>query len=488
MKLGTKIIGIFLGAALAAGVSTAAVLQINKRNIKPAKAETASFDFTNCGYFAYGASVLSYTSDNLYIFQGNVSGSNNPAASAATSPKFFADSLVTFRPAPGVSIQNVTIVGASATYAGYIKNATYTNATATINSTTVTITPNGDGDFSLVTSSTANISSINYSYTGSALNNAYQLVTDANQLTYGTKVVLATTGELNSVTYNGALVPIPNNNNAGNPSMPIISLSDGFNENSILTSKYATEFTLGGHPGAWEFVNGSYKLSFANSINGTIKFTDNPAEGSNYQFNIASPNSGTNILISGLDSFSSRYLRANTYTSSSNTAQVFTANTASGVLPVYMFAQIAEPSSSATAYVNSFMGGLSTGDSPVCSADGNTDLDLLKTAWVAYKLTFDNLEQSDKDQFTYGYADENGNNFQKALALYDYIASKYGTSLESENCPNYNFMGRSSAVHNAHMVNPINNSSQLILIAVISSVICISSIGLFFLIRKRKEQ
>ena len=488
MKLGTKIIGIFLGAALAAGVSTAAVLQIDNRNVKQAKAETASFDFSNCGYFAYGASVLSYTSDNLYIFQGNVSGSSNPAASAATDPKFFGGSLVTFRPAPGVSIQNVTVVGASATYAGYIKNATYTNATATINSTAVTITPNGDGDFSLLTSSNANIASISYSYTGSALNNAYQLVTDANQLTYGTKVVLATTGVLNNVTYTGALVPIPNNNNAGNSSMPIISLSDGFNENSVLTSKYATEFTLGGHPGAWEFVNGSYKLSFANSINGTIKFTDSPVEGSNYQFNIASPNSGTNILISGLDSFSSRYLRANTYTTASNPAQVFTANTANGVLPVYMFAQIAEPSSQALAYTGNFLGGLSTGIDPVCSADGNTDLEQLQFAWAVLASGFNNLSVGDQQFFTYGVADENGSDIQKTLALYDFIVQKYGTQLESENCDNYNFMGRSYASSSSNRLSPITNPTNIGLIIMISAFVGASSVGVYFLIHKKKEQ
>ena len=488
MKLGTKIIGIFLGAALAAGVSTAAVLQLNKRNIEPAKAESASFDFTSCGYFAQGANVVSYSSDHLYIFHGNVSGVNNPAPSAATTPKFTSGCVAVFRPAPGVSIQSVTIVATSTTYANNVANGTFANATATVNSKTVTIVPDGAGDFSVIPTGNVEMTSISYTYTGTPSYNSYQLVTDASQLSYGSKVVFASMGEIDNVTYIGGLLPIPNNNNAGTPSMPVISLSDGFNENSVLTSKFLTEFTLGGHPGAWEFINGSQKLSFLSKTSSSIKFTDSPEQNSNYQFNIESPNNGTNILVSGLDSFSNRYLRSRVYTSSNNVARSFYSNPADGYNPVYMFAQIAEPSSQVAAYAGNFLGGLSTGANPVCSADGNTDLEQLQFAWAVLASGFNNLSVGDQQFFTYGVADENGSDIQKTLALYDFIVQKYGTQLESENCDNYNFMGRTYSPSGANALAPIQNHAQLGLIILISAFAGASAVGVYFLIRKKKEQ
>ena len=488
MKLGTKIIGIFLGAALAAGVSTAAVLQINKRNVEPAKAESASFDFTSCGYYSSGPSVVTYSTDNLYIFQGRATGSSNPAPSSVTAPRFYSNNLVTFRPAPGVSIQSVTIVAKSTTYAGYIANGTYKNATASASSSTVTITPSGAGDFSVITDNNADITSISYTYTGTASYNSYQLVTDASQLTYGSKVVFATTGVLDDVTYTGGMLSIPYHDSSAHPSMPIISLSDGFNANSILTSKFLTEYTLGGHPGAWEFLLGSLRLMFTNTYSNSMKDVEELPSGCNHQFNIQSPNSGTHILISGLDKFSNRYMRSNTWSSTGTPAQSFMSNTADANNPVYMFAQIAEPSSQATAYAGNFLGGLSTGVDPVCSADGNTDLEQLQFAWAVLASGFNNLSVGDQQFFTYGEADENGSDIQKTLALYDYIVQKYGTQLESENCDNYNFMGRSYNSSGSNMLASINNPVNIGLIIMISAFVGASAVGVYFLIRKKKEQ
>ena len=67
--------------------------------------------------------------------------------------------------------------------------------------------------------------------------------------------------------------------------------------------------------------------------------------------------------------------------------------------------------------------------------------------------------------------------------------SKYGTRLESDDCDNYNFMGRTitpiSSIHNIFGQN--TNGNNILLIVVITSITVASAIGLFFIIKRRKH-
>lgn len=147
-------------------------------------------------------------------------------------------------------------------------------------------------------------------------------------------------------------------------------------------------------------------------------------------------------------------------------------------------------STEAADYAADFLEMLSTGAGHVCQADGNSDLEDLKVAWAILADDFQSLSSNAvRQQFTQGTADESGDDIAKALALYDFIATKYGTRLESDDCDNYNFMGRTitpiSSIHNIFGQN--TNGNNILLIVVISSITVASAIGLFFIIRRRKH-
>ena len=145
-------------------------------------------------------------------------------------------------------------------------------------------------------------------------------------------------------------------------------------------------------------------------------------------------------------------------------------------------------SDDAELYAEYFLSTLSTGTGHVCQADGSTDLAELKANWKSLADDYADLTAAEKESFRLGVASETGNNIQQALALYDYIAAKYNTQLESSELTNYNFMNRSITPASSNSVNVIKDNTTLITVIIITSIISVSSIGMFFIIRKRKEQ
>ena len=143
-------------------------------------------------------------------------------------------------------------------------------------------------------------------------------------------------------------------------------------------------------------------------------------------------------------------------------------------------------SSTATTYANSFLSLLSTGTDPVCDADGKTTLSELQAAWELLAGSFDDLSPADKALFQKAYANESGTAVEQAVALYDYIAKKYNTSLETETLTEYNFMGRNITPAGGNIINKITTNNAVIIVIVIS-VLSLASFGAFFLLRKKKE-
>ena len=114
---------------------------------------------------------------------------------------------------------------------------------------------------------------------------------------------------------------------------------------------------------------------------------------------------------------------------------------------------------------------------------------MLQLSWATVALEFYELSSADKETFIHGVADSNGNDVNKALALYDYVATKYGTMLESDDCTNYNFMNRSvtPASGSKTILGSNGNASATALVTIVA-LASLTAAGGFFFIRKRKEQ
>ena len=133
---------------------------------------------------------------------------------------------------------------------------------------------------------------------------------------------------------------------------------------------------------------------------------------------------------------------------------------------------------------------MSTGDNAACKADGSSRLEDLQIAWaiLASRFTTD-LTSEERTQFTGGTASESGTDLQKVLALYDYVATKYNTRLQSEDCAAYNFMSRSitPATNSINPINKVNNTVAIVVVVTIS-LVSVSALGAYFLLRKKKEE
>ncbi len=157
-------------------------------------------------------------------------------------------------------------------------------------------------------------------------------------------------------------------------------------------------------------------------------------------------------------------------------------------------------SDNADAYAQLFLSTLSTGEGHVCqynesTHEVSTDLAALKVAWKSLAEEYASgagLTPAEKEQFRIGVpsSEESASNIAKALALYDHIATAYGTLLHSEGFSNYNFMNRTITPLHSNIVlnNTVSNNAGVITIIVIALVLSIASVGAYFLLKKRKEQ
>jgi hypothetical protein len=141
-------------------------------------------------------------------------------------------------------------------------------------------------------------------------------------------------------------------------------------------------------------------------------------------------------------------------------------------------------------YISDFFDLMSTGDHAACKADGSSRLEDLQIAWAILALRFTtDLTAEERSQFTGGTASESGTDLQKVLALYDYVATKYNTRLQSEDCTAYNFMSRSitPATNSINPINKVNNTVAIVVVVTIS-LVSVSALGAYFLLRKKKEE
>ena len=145
-------------------------------------------------------------------------------------------------------------------------------------------------------------------------------------------------------------------------------------------------------------------------------------------------------------------------------------------------------STTAEGFAQTFLETLSTGTDAVCDADGNTDLGDLQAAWELFAESYAALSLTDKSVFENATANESGTDIEKAVALYDYIGSKYNTQLQSATLTNYNFIGRAGAANANNHISPIANmNNNGLIIVVITAFVTMTFVSGYFFLRKKKE-
>ena len=164
---------------------------------------------------------------------------------------------------------------------------------------------------------------------------------------------------------------------------------------------------------------------------------------------------------------------------------------ASGTVQLYKLIE----SDAADTYAQSFLSTLSTGEGHVCQYDHGTgavttDLAALKAAWASLAEQYDTaLTPAEKEQFRLGAASVEGSNIQKALALYDHIASAYGEKLESGSLTNFDFMNRGIVSGTLGIGAGVlaGNNTAIILIALFSAATIAVAGGILFTKKHKKK-
>lgn len=99
------------------------------------------------GSFANGQ--ITWTGTSCSIIQSKGTSSNPPKSDYVNAPRWYQSHVVSFEAKKGYKIDGAIITCTSKAYATALKNSTYTNATANVKNTIVTITASGDFNVTL---------------------------------------------------------------------------------------------------------------------------------------------------------------------------------------------------------------------------------------------------------------------------------------------------------------------------------------------------
>lgn len=136
------------------------------------EAPSVTFDLTEDETVAATEELLAWTSNyvSMYAEKGkSTTAVNNyyPGTNNRTSTRFYSSSNLTINPAPGVTLSSIIYEATTTDYANKLNNSTWTNASAKVNETTVTITPT-DGTKPVIAAvgGTTGATSVKVFYTG----------------------------------------------------------------------------------------------------------------------------------------------------------------------------------------------------------------------------------------------------------------------------------------------------------------------------------
>lgn len=109
-------------------------------------ADEVTWDLSTNSYASASEDLVLWTSDyaSMQATKGSTTNANNYLggdANSRTSSRFYKGSTLTITPESGYTISSVVFTATSANYATALQSSTWTNATATVDGTTVTVTP-----------------------------------------------------------------------------------------------------------------------------------------------------------------------------------------------------------------------------------------------------------------------------------------------------------------------------------------------------------
>lgn len=286
----------------------------------------------------------------------------------------------------------------------------------------------------------------------------YKLVTSAPTDWSGNYLIVGTDSESNLVAMNGDLANPDSEANFKTVTADAEDVIEAGQELEWTIASYSTGYSIQGKSNKYiGRTVGSNGMNVSDSaIANTLSF------------------SSGDITIAGSGSGASYQLTFNT---TSNRFRYYT----SGTVQLYKLVE----SDNADAFAQTFLGAFT------CDATGNSEPTFtIKEGstywtWALLATEYDTLTAVEKEQFRLGVASESGDNIAKALARYDYIVAKYGTSKYS------NFMSRTiTPLSSSGIVlsNVIGNNGTTISLIIVVSLVGLTAIGGYFFIRKRKEQ
>ena len=103
-----------------------------------------TWDLTTNSYSSASAAQVTWQNANVTMVADKASATtsaNNYLPLDKTSTRFYTNSLLTFTPATGVTITKIEYTATTDSYANALNNSTWTNATASVSKTVVTIVP-----------------------------------------------------------------------------------------------------------------------------------------------------------------------------------------------------------------------------------------------------------------------------------------------------------------------------------------------------------
>ncbi len=130
-----------------------------------------TWDLTTNSYSAASADQVTWVADNVATMVADKDNATTAAnnylggTNSRTSTRFYASSILTFTPAAGMEITKIEAEATTENYANYLRNSTWTNATATSDVKKVTIVPvDGSSAFHGVISNTTGLNWVKVYY------------------------------------------------------------------------------------------------------------------------------------------------------------------------------------------------------------------------------------------------------------------------------------------------------------------------------------
>ena len=114
-------------------------------------ADEVTWDLSTSSYASASEDLVSWTSDyvTMEATNGSSTNANNYLGGDRTSSRFYKGATLTIFPADGYTISSVVFTATSENYATALQSSSWTNANATVDGTTVTVTPT-DGTKAIV--------------------------------------------------------------------------------------------------------------------------------------------------------------------------------------------------------------------------------------------------------------------------------------------------------------------------------------------------